>query len=212
MTKGYDQKTRDIMKELSKGKTRQEVAQLFNYKSLRGMESYMARRGLKYHKKSGNYINLDRIKELEEREDQLESSKLPLKVKRIVKKLEKSDPRTVAKEEGLGDEIGLGRYMKKHKLYWSSRENAYLYSQELIVEEEKVEEMYIEEDYREILAYISENMERLRQVLNPPAPQDLTISIRLEKDLEQALKDQATQEGLNPKEILKKALKKYLEI
>ncbi|WP_126428799.1 hypothetical protein [Brevibacillus marinus] len=121
----YDVRVKEILQELAEGKSREELAQEFGYKTYKSLDMYMRRRNFTWDSRKGTYVPLYSRVGREQAEQSLIPSTKVARVLALFKK-EGADARTVAKQLGFRDHRDLAIYMKARGYEWSSEKGTYV--------------------------------------------------------------------------------------
>lgn len=118
----YNDKVNKII-EMLKFKTRDEVAEEFNYKTYKSLDIYMRRKNFRYDSKEGQYYPMEsRIEKPDPK------TYAPTKVASIIAAFEEDgmDPKVIAKQEGFKDHREMAEYMKIKGYEWNVYKNNYV--------------------------------------------------------------------------------------
>lgn len=131
----YDKKVRKIL-EMMKHMTRDDVAESFNYKDWRGLDSYMRRKNFRY-----DSINTEYVPTATKVDSIMKDPKsyAPIKVVSIITAFEEpdADPRLIAKQAGFKDHKDMAEYMTGKGYEWNVHKNNYIKTVGEINKEEK---------------------------------------------------------------------------
>lgn len=119
----YDNQVKEILKGLSEGKTREELAEVYKYKNYKSLDMYMRRKNFTWDSREKTYVpKINKGK----RSDQplLDSSKAGHVISLLSK--EGADLKTVAHRLGFKNHVELGKYMTGRGYEWSSEEQNYI--------------------------------------------------------------------------------------
>lgn len=179
-------KVKLIQLELSGGKTREEVAKMFDYGSWRSLDIFMRRRGMRWNSTVGMYyMEKDTAPEAEDREtccplsfDGTEDSR----VREIVYLFsqEGADAKEIAAVTNFESYHSMADYMSSQGYIWSFEYNNYIKadssgrtvpaSKRSSEEREIAENGYDEADYTgkysHILDYLKQNQEKINDIIN----------------------------------------------
>ncbi|MCM3625617.1 hypothetical protein M4D70_25960 [Brevibacillus borstelensis] len=117
----YDERVNEIIKGLTEGKNRDELAKEFGHMNYKSLDMYMRRRNFTWSAHKQTYVpKVDSIEE----DFTIDSSKAG-KVIALLKK-EDADARTVANRLGFSDHQEMAKYMQGKGYYWCGEEANYV--------------------------------------------------------------------------------------
>lgn len=236
--KDFDKQETDILKELDKGASRENIYKKYGYASIRTMDAFFRRRG--FIVKNGKYIKREsyRNKML----NQI-SGEIPFRAQMIAEKFKKdgvlADPASIASTFGFEDYTEMNAYMRNSNMFYNSSTKTYepritkqvnplseLVSRDA---EKELTKQLIEKDdnetgfdkYLSLLNYLYENKERLIELCTPAlsdnTPQRYLIpgskkvkSIYLSKGLSSIIDDFSLTKNIPIREIVEGAVIEYL--
>ncbi len=234
----YDKQETQILKELEKGETRENLYKKYGYSSVRTMDAFFRRRG--FIVKNGKYIKRDSY-----RNNMLNqiSGDIPFRAQMIAEKFKKegilADPSAIAATFGFEDYTEMNTYMRNNNMFYNSNTKSYEphYPQqagttsELSCADDKIElvKEIITKDsteegiakYYSLLSFLYENKERLIELLSPSindnTPKRYLIpgskkvkSIYLSKGLSAIIDDFAHTKNISIRELVEGAVIEYL--
>lgn len=120
-----DPKVDMILREMSKGKSRDDVAREMNYSNWRCLDSLMRRRGYIWDKEQGIYVTLSSIEEA--RIAKIHPANPPRTI--LIMNLFNSkdpDPKSIAIQAGFKDHREMAKYMEEQGFHWSPDAGNYM--------------------------------------------------------------------------------------
>ena len=119
----YDNRVQEIIRSLTEGKSREEIAKRYDYSTWRSLDMYLRRKGFTWDSKVKNYVPYVTVVQLKKA-----TSIAPPKVSLVMSLFDGGgqDPRAVAKQVGFRDHRELADYMKHKGYVWSSEGNNYV--------------------------------------------------------------------------------------
>lgn len=120
----YDERVNEIIRSLTDGITRNELAVKFKHRDYRSLDIYMRRRNFTWDSDEKNYKPItNRIKKSAVKQDDVHQGK----VSRIIQAFkEEMDAKAVAHEFGFADHRELADYMTKKGYEWNQAEENYI--------------------------------------------------------------------------------------
>ena len=119
MSTTYTKRAKEILAKLDDGKTRDEIAEDYDYSSWKSLDIYMRRKGFRY---DGETYVPD-----EPEVESIVPEKAGSKETLIISLFDDGkDPRTIAKRTGFDDHRELANFMEKRGYSWSSQKENYL--------------------------------------------------------------------------------------
>src|SRR6056297_1541425 len=118
----YDEKVEYILQELEKGRSREDVASEYSYKSYKSLDIYLRRRGFRYDSEKGNYVP-----DLPE-EEVVVPENANSKVTLIITMFTKEDigPKEIAESAGFENHREMAEYMQRQGYSWSTTQQNYV--------------------------------------------------------------------------------------
>ncbi|MBT2641724.1 hypothetical protein J7I80_05775 [Bacillus sp. ISL-41] len=112
----YDERVNEIIRSLSDGITRDELAVKYKHRDYRSLDMYMRRRNFTWDSEEKNYKPVTtRIKKSEIKQDDIHKGK----ASRIIQAFkDNSDAKTIAQEYGFADHRELAEYMTNRGYEW----------------------------------------------------------------------------------------------
>lgn len=133
----YSARARKVI-EMLKYMSRDEVAEEFNYKNWRSLDTYMRRKNFVYDNRQGQYIPAEnRFK----RDKEAFRNAAPNKVLKIIDafSMENPDPKEIAEREGFADHREMAEFMKAKGYEWNVYKNNYIKITGFVEEPEPLE-------------------------------------------------------------------------
>lgn len=179
----YDQRVQEIIRGLTEGKNREDIAKSFGYSGWRSADMYMRRHGFVWEKQ--NYVPATtKVDELLRSADTTAPPKAALVISLLTEGT--PDPRAVSRQVGFTDHREMADYMKRKGYVWSSEKGNYVeFAGEVTEEAGEVSEPWMNEaqvttmpnvrlsepsdlaDYLPLLEMLARNKERLLDLLMP---------------------------------------------
>lgn len=124
LKKTENQRATYIQNCLEKGLSREEISKTLGYKSWRGLDIYMRRKGMKWNSQNGKYYPSPSQKKAYD----INTHAVPEKISRVISKFDSSweDPVKIAVECGFKNHRELSSYMAARGYIWSPEENNYI--------------------------------------------------------------------------------------
>jgi len=126
-----DKKTLEIQNAIASGESREEVARRFGYKSWKGLDIYMRRKGMMWSSRLKIYYDPSNFDFDGFKKPPITGEESP-KILSIISMFEKdhSDPMGIAKKNGFKDHREMASYMAARGYTWSFEHNNYIKSSE----------------------------------------------------------------------------------
>ncbi|SFK78838.1 hypothetical protein [Brevibacillus centrosporus] len=121
----YDERVNEILRGLTEGKTRDELAEEFGYANYKSLDMHMRRRNFTWDRDKQTYMPIYNRLEERDLEVSLTASSKAATVLSLFQK-EGADARTIAKRLGFTDHRELAVYMKGKGYEWSSEAGNYV--------------------------------------------------------------------------------------
>jgi len=173
----FNERVKEIIKELSKGRTREELASEFGFKNYKTLDCYMRRKHFTWDKINKNYV--PKVQKSKAKEVQYINGKVE-RIIQLVKENE-GDVRECAKKMGFQDHKQLASYMASKGYTWDTEKGCYTRSnlqiEEAVVQSkesiiEKEEEIQLKPNsiegldrYLPLLRKLEANYEQLEELL-----------------------------------------------
>jgi len=118
----YDNRVQEIIRSLTEGKSREEIAKHYDYSTWRSADMYMRRKGFTFDPAVQNYVpHVTEVK--------LKNilSNAPPKISLVMSLFDggEPDPRAVARQVGFKDHREMAEYLKHKGYVWSSEKGNY---------------------------------------------------------------------------------------
>lgn len=135
----YDDKVKVIIRGLTEGKSREELAEQLKYTTYKSLDIYMRRKNFRYNSDNQMYEPL-----VEEKKDtHIPSSSRVMEIISLLSK-EDNDPKSVAKRLGFKSHIEMADYLKVKGYVYDSEQNNYVKRTGKI--DDEIEENLIDND------------------------------------------------------------------
>ncbi|MCM3625120.1 hypothetical protein M4D70_23130 [Brevibacillus borstelensis] len=121
----YDERVNEILHGLTEGKTREELAERYEYSDYRSLDMYMRRRNFTWDRQRQNYVPAHSRLDGQDLDLLVSESSKAAQVISLFKK-EGADAKTIAKRLGFGDHRELAGYMKGKGYVWSADKSNYV--------------------------------------------------------------------------------------
>ena len=204
-----------INRQLASGITREELAEQYNHKSYKSVDTFMRRKG--YCWNSNKKVYEVRAKQAELREDEVSGSQ---KVMKVIKLFEAgNDAKAVAQELGFKNHLALAEYMKDKGYRWNHQERCYQFNGTVTDEEPgRVSSGNIGvQELEETIKYILQNREQFDGNKSLPryslAGVRVAKTIQISNRLNQLLLNFTADKNINQREFFEIAviemMKKY---
>lgn len=229
-----EERTQYILRELSLGKNREQLAEEMGNKNWKSIDMYMRRRGYKWDQQESNYV----LKDLPKKEYSYRDSTKAGTVIALLAQ-EGSDLREVAKQLGYSDYRELAKYMDTKGYIWDSEEGNYKKRVGKIEEEEAEEETVapvatkshsfstseedaiLSDEHLELLELLANHKERLIDLLLPTVENGKlprysipgtakSKTIQMSHLVEQILVDYSREKNITQRELVEVALIEFL--
>lgn len=130
----YDDRVNEILRGLTEGKTRDELAEELGHKNYKTLDIYMRRKNFTWDRDKQTYVPIySRLQNKDVEVSLIASSKVATVLSLFEK--EGSDARTIAKRLGFSDHRELADYMKGKGYDWSSEVGNYVKKYGQVLEE-----------------------------------------------------------------------------
>lgn len=230
----YDDKVKQVLRSLTEGKTREEIADEMGYKSMKSLDMYLRRKNFRWNKYKKIYVPLA--------ENKAENAEIPsfTKVAQIISlfKTEDPDPKRIAKRLGFNSHLEMANYMKSKGYKYSSIDGNYIKNTGKIENKEdksetdtvaeafeatnKSNDSEEFEAYLPILKIIKNNKDRLIDLLMPQVENGkipryalggtfFTKSVHMSHKLDYIIKDFSNEKGIKQREIFEVALIEFFK-
>ncbi|WP_332310149.1 hypothetical protein [Brevibacillus parabrevis] len=121
----YDERAKDILRGLTEGKTRDELAQELGHKNYKTLDIYMRRRNFTWDRQKKTYVPMYTQKKNESYDWENDvSSKAMTIISHFQKK--QGDSRSIARKLGFSDHREMASYMRAKGYHWSSEAENYV--------------------------------------------------------------------------------------
>ncbi|MCM3081924.1 hypothetical protein [Brevibacillus invocatus] len=121
----YDERVNEILRGLTEGKTREELAERYEYSDYRSLDMYMRRRNFTWDRQRLNYVPAHSRLDGQDLDLLVSESSKAAQVISLFKK-EGADAKTISKRLGFGDHRELAAYMKGKGYVWSADKSNYI--------------------------------------------------------------------------------------
>ncbi|RNB90204.1 hypothetical protein EDM59_01805 [Brevibacillus nitrificans] len=121
----YDDRVKEILHGLTEGKTREELAERYEYSDYRSLDMYMRRRNFTWDRQRQNYVPAHSRLDGQDLDLLISESSKAAQVISLFKK-EGADAKTISKRLGFGDHRELAAYMKGKGYAWSAEKSNYV--------------------------------------------------------------------------------------
>ncbi len=231
----YDERVKGILKLLSDGLSREEVAGQYRYSTYRSMDSYMNRRNFVWDKRKGTYVPADAIKASIETIVNFPSDR----VRRIVMELnkEEADLKEVAIKVGFENHLEMASYMKSKGFEWSQEARNYLSTASTIPNDKESavtasSDASLDgsisigndsiEQFLPLLEWLASNKEGLQSLLGATVASGqiprftlsgtfVTKSVHMTNTLDLMVRDFSKEKNINQREIFEVALIEFFQ-
>lgn len=222
----YDERVNEIIRSLSDGITREELAVQYKHRDYRALDMYMRRRNFTWDSDEQNYKPVtNRLNKEKMNEENIHSGK----VSRILQAFtEGHDPKTVATEFGFKNYKELATYMTRKGYEWDQETENYIRKSGMVINEDIDTESLEEEvkqdrsvkqkvkDTQEIVSLIKSLYEKLNIEINDPivdkVPRYLvkgitkTKSVQMSHLLQQLIEDFSYENNITQRQIMETAI------
>lgn len=225
----YDRRVLVVLKELSCGRSREEIAKEFKMTNWRSLDTYMRRRNFRWDGKNKRYVPASKkdivLKETDQNQKRFDEVWSFLKMQTVI-----FDPKLLARKLGFNDHRELGLFMDEHGLKWNSDKQVYVWKntpEEYEINKKAVEkEPYIVpqdgsilSEYEPMLQFLKTHQERLEHLLtsaelfsNKGKNRYSDVTTDISDELMIALDKLSKSWNCSKKSIVEKALLDYLTI
>lgn len=121
----YDERVKEILQGLTEGKTREQLAEQYEYSDYRSLDMYMRRRNFTWDRQRQTYVPSHSRLDGQDLDSLVSTSSKAAQVISLFKK-EGADAKTIAKRMGFGDHRELAGYMKGKGYVWSAEKSNYV--------------------------------------------------------------------------------------
>ncbi|MCC0566954.1 hypothetical protein [Brevibacillus borstelensis] len=121
----YDDRVKEILRGLTEGKTREELAEQYAYSDYRSLDMYMRRRNFTWDRQRQSYVPAHSRLDGQDLDSLVSASSKAAQVISLFNK-EGADAKVIAKRLGFGDHKELAAYMKGKGYVWSMEKSNYV--------------------------------------------------------------------------------------
>ncbi|GMA63504.1 hypothetical protein NZD89_27025 [Alicyclobacillus fastidiosus] len=127
MDETHEERLNEILKGLSSGSTREELAQRYQLRNHQSLDQYMRRRGYRWDKRSGTYV----------KRNQKQARVVASRALDIIAQFRdpNADAKDIAKRLRFPSHHDMAQYMQARGYVWSTEEHNYIPKHEAAVEE-----------------------------------------------------------------------------
>ncbi|MCL6443198.1 MAG: hypothetical protein K6T83_07055 [Alicyclobacillus sp.] len=211
----------EILKALSEGKTREEVARQYGYKSRKHMDQYMRRHGYRWGAEQGTYtLDANRRK----------TRKVSARALRVIAQFRNpsADAKEIAKRLGFANHLAMAQYMQTQGYVWAAEVNNYVprdreeVSDQLLSVDDTPTEIH-PGDYLHILGVLIKHEKKLMRLLTETVSPIHEIpryvlpgayivkSIHMSAELDELVRRFSREKNISQREIFEVAIIHFLQ-